>query len=465
MRSRTIVSLALFVLVALALALIINRHGSQANRPAKVPELPKRLASNNSVRDSQAQSTQPLPSLQGKPARDYLKEQGLYVRLQNLIEAAQYQIDQQPQAQESSALRSELRKNNTAEIYEATNPAQNLRARFNGRDVVLQPLTNKRITTVQALKEISLLIDDTDAVYPLQIDPLFTQAKKLTASDAAANDRFGYSVATNGDTLVVGAYTKNSNTGAAYIFERNQGGAENWGQVQKLTPSDAAVNDQFGRSVAIDVDTVVVGAWTKNSNTGAAYIFKRNQGGVANWGQMQKLTASDAAGGDGFGSSVSINAETVVVGAWIKNSNTGAAYIFERNQGGAEHWGQVQKLTATDAAVNNHFGYSVSINGDTMVIGSHGKQPGAAYIFERNQGGPEHWRQVKQITASDGVGGDQFGISVAINNDTVAVGAIHGNRATSGTVYIFERNQSGVETGQSGDNGSARRSIVTSLTS
>src|SRR5215207_6392355 len=151
MRSRTIVSLAFFGLVALSLPLIINRLGSQSNSPAtQVPELPKRLVSDNSVRDSQAQSTQPLPSLQGKSARDYLKEHGLYVRLQNLIEAAQYQIDQQPQAQKSSALRSGLRKNNAAEIYEATNPAQKLRARFNGRDVVLQPLTNKRMTTLQA---------------------------------------------------------------------------------------------------------------------------------------------------------------------------------------------------------------------------------------------------------------------------------------------------------------------------
>jgi hypothetical protein len=151
MHSRTIVSLALFALVALALPLIISRHGSQANSPAtKVPKLTKRLASDSSVKASQAQSTQPLPSLQGKPARDYLKEHGLYLRLQNLIEAAQYQIDQQPQAQESSALRSGLRKNNAAEIYEATNPAQKLRARFNGRDVVLQSLTNKRTTTLQA---------------------------------------------------------------------------------------------------------------------------------------------------------------------------------------------------------------------------------------------------------------------------------------------------------------------------
>jgi outer membrane protein assembly factor BamB len=584
MRSRTIVSLTLLALVAFALLLIISGHGSEANSPAtKVSKLSKRLALDNSIKASPAQSTQPLPSLQGKSASYYLKEHGLYDRLQNSIEAAQYQIDQQPESQESSSLRSRLRKNDAAEIYEATNPAQALRARFNGRDLVLQPLTDKRTTTLQARlrlrsygygrrmlsagagtmrvdgnrieisrrlatqsnnsdqegsdeivewyqnrkdgleqgftlaaapgkrhagtplqvrltvtgdvrpvlvdsgkaleliggngerwlrydhlmatdawgrqlparfradrKQISLLIDDTDAVYPLRIDPVFTQTKKLTASDAAANDRFGYLTAIDGDTVVVGASGKNSNTGAAYIFERNQGGAENWGQVKKLTASDAAVNDQFGNSVAIDVDRVVVGAWLKNSNTGAAYIFERNQGGVENWGQVKKLTASDAAVNASFGSSVSINADTVVVGAngsvpGAAYISVGAAYIFERNQGGTENWGQVQKLTASDPANYASFGSSVAINADTVVVGAYGKVPGRAYIFERNQGGDEHWGQVKELTASDAVGGDQFGISVAINIDTVAVGANHGHRATSGAVYIFERNQNGVE--------------------
>lgn len=397
MRSRTIVSLALFVLAALALPLIISRHGSQANSPAtRVPKLTTRLASDDLVKASQTQSTQPLLSLQGKPANDYLKEHGLYVRLQNLIEAAQYQ---QPQAQEVSALRS---------------------------------------------------------------GPLLTQTKKLTASDAAAEDRFGYSVATNGDTLVVGAYGKNwqpgvaptfvpISKGAAYIFVRNQGGAENWGQVKILTPGDAAANDRFGWSVAIDVDTVVVGALVKDSNRGAAYIFGRNQGGTGNWGQVKKLTASDAAGGDQLGSSVSVNADTVVVGAYgsVPSANyisTGAAYVFKRNQGGAENWGQVKKLTASDGAANHaYFGYSASINGDTVVIGASGKNPGAAYIFERNHGGAENWGPMTKLTASDGVGGDQFGASVAINIDTVAVGATHGNRGTSGAVYIFKRNQGGTQ--------------------
>ncbi len=379
MRSRKIISLALFALIAIALPLIISRHGSYANTPAnKVSKLTNRLDSDNSVKSSKLQFTQPLPSLQGKPASDYLKEHGLYARLQNLIEAAQY-----------------------------------------------------------------------------------TQTKKVTASDAAADDRFGYSVATNGDTLVVGAYGKNwqpgpppvfvpTSKGAVYIFERNQGGAENWGQVKVLTPSDAAENDRFGWSVTVDVDTVVVGAFTKDSNRGAAYVFERNQGGTENWGQVKKLTAGDAAANDLFGSSVSINADTVVVGAYGKvpdanHVSTGAAYIFKRNQGGTENWGQVQKLNSDTVANYSYFGYSAAINGDTVIIGAYGSVPGVAYIFKRNQGGTENWGQVKKLIASDWVGGDQFGISVAINGDTVAVGANHGNRATSGAVYMFERNQNGVE--------------------
>src|ERR1700730_274719 len=228
-------------------------------------------------------------------------------------------------------------------------------------------------------RQISLVVDDSAATYPVQIDPTFSQVTELTATDAASGDQFAYSIKISGDTAVVGAYQKNSSTtgaatGAAYIFERNQGGAENWGQVQELTASDAAPGDEFGETVAINGDTVVVGAPFKNSSTGAAtgaaYIFERNQGGAENWGQVKEVTASDAAQGDEFGEKVAINGEPVVVGPPFKNSSTGAAtgaaYIFERNQGGAENWGQVKEVTASDAAASDQFGFSVGINVDTV---------------------------------------------------------------------------------------------------
>src|SRR5207253_2576706 len=124
-----------------------------------------------------------------------------------------------------------------------------------------------------------------------------------------------------------GAYNKNSQTGAAYVYSRNQGGVDNWGEVKKLTASDGASPDQFGISVAISGDTIVVGAYNKNSSTGAAYVYSRNQGGVDNWGEVKKLTASDAHGFDEFGVSVAISGDTIVVGAPNKNSVTGAAYV------------------------------------------------------------------------------------------------------------------------------------------
>jgi len=150
-----------------------------------------------------------------------------------------------------------------------------------------------------------------------------------------------------------------------------------WGQVAKITASDEA-DFNFGYSVSISGDTVVVGTLT---NPGSAYIFERDQGGVNNWGEVAKITASDEADFN-FGYSVSISGDTVVVGARgdaVISSNYGSAYIFERDQGGVNNWGEVAKITASDE-VDFNFGYSVSISGDTVVVGALAN-PGSAYIF------------------------------------------------------------------------------------
>ena len=131
---------------------------------------------------------------------------------------------------------------------------------------------------------LQLVIDDAGAAYPLTVDALLhSQVTRLTAFEAADGDRFGYSVAISVDTVVVGAYGEDgagSDRGAAYVFERNQSGADHWGQVTKLAASDAADSDNFGWSVAISVDTVVVGAYLEDgagTNRGAAYIFVLQQ--------------------------------------------------------------------------------------------------------------------------------------------------------------------------------------------
>ncbi len=278
------------------------------------------------------------------------------------------------------------------------------------------------------------------------------EVKKLTASDGAANDYFGFSVSISGDTIVVGASMDdtgiNIDQGSAYIFSRNQGGSNNWGQVKKMYASDGTVSDHFGESVSISGDTIVVTSKYDNSNQGAAYIYKRNQGGADNWGQVKKIVASDGLAGDRFGSSVCISGETIIVGAYYDNSQIGSAYIFTRNQGGPDNWGELTKLAPSDGAVGDLYGYSVSISTDIIVVGAYyndvgsNSNQGSTYIYSRNQGGPDNWGEVVKLTASDGAANDIFGNSVSVSDDTIIVGATNDNGG-QGAAYIFARNHGG----------------------
>jgi hypothetical protein len=266
------------------------------------------------------------------------------------------------------------------------------------------------------------------------------QVKKLTASDGVALDRFGYAVAISGDTIVVGAQADDASKGAAYVFDRDQGGANQWGQVKKLTASDGVAGDLFGWSVAISGDIVVVGAYGDDSVKGAAYVFNRNQGGANQWGQVKKLAASDGAASDRFGWSAAISGDIAVVGAYGDDANKGAAYVFGRDKDGADHWGQVKKLTATDGVAGDLFGYSVAISGDTVVVGARADDAytGAAYIFARDWGWTDNWGQVAKLTASDGLNNDTFGRSAAISEDTAIIGA-DGVNSNEGAAYVYER--------------------------
>lgn len=285
------------------------------------------------------------------------------------------------------------------------------------------------------------------------------EVAKLTASDAFAEDQFGFKVAISGDTVVVGAPGNDGaalNTGAAYVFERNAGGADGWDQIARLTASDAAAVDNFGWSVSISGDTVVVGAFQNDDaglSSGSAYVFQRNAGGADAWGEVAKLTASDAAANDQFGYSVSISGDALTVGAPLNGDagpHSGSAYVFERNQGGADEWGEVAKLTASDAAAEDQFGYSASISGDRVAIGAF-LNPfttlGSVYVFERNRGGADSWDEMAKLTASDAAAGDRFGISVSMSGDAVVVGALLNDDAgsNSGSAYVFERNAGGAD--------------------
>ncbi len=291
---------------------------------------------------------------------------------------------------------------------------------------------------------ISLLVEDTGAFYPVTIDPIFTEIKKLTASDAASLDLFGNSVALSGDTAVVGALFNNTQAGSAYIYQQNNGGTDNWGEVKELVASDGQSGDTFGSAVAISNDTVVVGANDEDSTNGAAYVFTRNSGGTNNWGEVKKLTPSAGTGPYRFGTSVGISGDTIVVGAPFDTASRGSAYVFERNLGGANNWGLARRLTATDGEAGDDFGISVAISIDLLVVGADQDDAaqGAAYIFGRNTGGAGNWGEVKKVIASDGVAGVSFGNAVDISLDTVVVAAALDD-ASRGAVYIFDRDLGG----------------------
>ena len=270
---------------------------------------------------------------------------------------------------------------------------------------------------------------------------------KLFAADAAAGDEFGISVSVSGDTVVVGAHRDDTGAGAdagsAYVFVRS---GTTWTQQQKLAPPDAGAGDRFGGSVSLSGNTAVVGARLDdtgaNTDSGSAYVFLRSG---TTWSQQQKLLASDAAAGDLFGAAVSLGTDTVVVGSPFGNNgagqDAGAAYVFLRS---GTTWAQQQKLTAADAELSDNFGSSVSLSGNTAVVGAPfdntagGVDAGSTYVFVRSG---ITWSQQQKLTASDGSPGDVFGSSVSVFGNTAVVGAPSASSPIpdTGAVYAFLR--------------------------
>lgn len=283
---------------------------------------------------------------------------------------------------------------------------------------------------------------------------VWTEQQRLTASDGQDEDYFGQSVAIDGDTIIVGAQFEDGagyNRGAAYVFTRS---GTTWTEQQKLTASDPEDEDYFGVSVAIDGDTVVVGANLEDgagTNRGAAYVYTRSG---TTWTQQQKLTASDGVNNDWFGYSVAIDGDTVVIGSPYSDdtyTNQGAAYVFTRSAG---VWSQQQKLTAgtlshgSDLGSDDYFGTAVAIDGDTIVVGANrddviidSGREGCAYVFARSG---TTWTLQSKLTDTmtyKPVPNAYFGQSVAIEGDVVAVGA-WGDSSNRGSFSVFTRSGS-----------------------
>lgn len=277
---------------------------------------------------------------------------------------------------------------------------------------------------------------------------------ELIADDAAGSDLFGTSVAISGDTIVIGAALDDDNgasSGSVYVYVNDVNG---WSEQQKLTASDGGAGDQFGTSVAIDGDLIVVGArfWEDGSsgdNAGAAYVFSRSG---STWSEDQILEASDQAANDWFGRSVDIDGERIVVGAHehdvSSTSDAGQAYVFDYNSG-TSNWDEKAVLAASDTEAEAEFGRSVTVSGDRVAIGAPFADSGsptltdsgAVYVFEKDEGGTDNWGQTVKLTASDTVAGDWFA-DIALDGDRLVVGANSDDDggANAGSLYVFDYN-------------------------
>jgi hypothetical protein len=273
------------------------------------------------------------------------------------------------------------------------------------------------------------------------------QVQRLLASDMAQGDEFGTSVAIAGDWALIGAPLDDDfglQSGSVYVFRRNGIG---WTEVQKLTASDGQPSDSFGFSVAMEGTTAVIGAIHEAAqgtyDAGSAYVFEL-QGGV--WIETAKIWATPTFSTAHFGWDVSISGNRILVGARDDphgGLSGGAAYVFELS---GPSWVQTIKLLPADPAMGSFFGQAVSLSGDVAVIGSStggpaGVNQGAAYVFEWNGA---QWLQTIKLQASDGVASDFFGTSMAIGDERIVVGAAGHDHlgSNTGAAYAFERSGS-----------------------
>jgi len=253
--------------------------------------------------------------------------------------------------------------------------------------------------------------------------PSLTEQAKLVPSDGDPIDDFGATVAVSGDTAVIGAPIADNAAGSAYVFLRN---GASWSEQVKLVGTERTFLGEFGTSVAISGETIVVGA-PGEGGAGSAYIFVRNG---PSWSLQAKLTNPDASQRTSFGSSVAIDGETAIVGASCWDSCVGSAYIFVRS---GSLWSEQARLHASGGKKGDAFGFSVAISGGSAAVGAYGRQDyrGAAYIFARSG---SSWSEQAQFRAPDGGSWTSFGRSVAISGDSAAVGAPGVSAA-----YVFRR--------------------------
>lgn len=267
------------------------------------------------------------------------------------------------------------------------------------------------------------------------------------APDGAMNDYFGISTSISGDYAVIGSPFSDingiSNQGAVYVFKKSNG---SWSFEQKLINPLGNANDLFGFSVDIENNDIVVGAvnaQVSGTQRGSAYVFHQESG---NWALVQELMPIRAQMNEGHGFSVAIKNDFIVVGAPYIEQASGGVNVYHRS---GSSWVVEDRIITSDGMIGDNFGNSVDIYNDIIAIGAYnddiGTQTnqGSAYLFQRNTNGT--WSQLKKVFSSNGQSNDNFGQAVAINNDYLVVGAPSsdvGASTNQGTVYVYYRNSS-----------------------
>lgn len=275
---------------------------------------------------------------------------------------------------------------------------------------------------------------------------------RLSASDAEAYDLFGSSVDIDNDTIIVGAVGSDGideegeaapEMGAAYVFTRS---GDQWEQQAKIEPEDGYEDDNYGNAVAIVDERIIVGASAKDLNkkvdAGKVYSYYRSG---TKWYPAQSVTSNTINQGDFFGSALDYDGQRLVVGAQAEGAG-GAAYVFYRTGG---TWTQEAKLEPDDDQRGDNFGASVAIDSETVVVGAPLSDPnqgqgeivnaGAAYVYHKKA---NTWLEQAKLVSDDATVFDHFGQSVTIDDTTVVVGAStqdYYTIAKAGSAYVYER--------------------------
>lgn len=283
-------------------------------------------------------------------------------------------------------------------------------------------------------------VDDSSAEYPLFVDPIWTafQEDNILALDGTTGDAFGALVRAESDTIVVGSDSRSPNNvrGSFYIYDRTPGG---WSYTQKISDPVSPFIENFANTLDISGDRIVVGQYR------SAQIYERSGSGSGIWSLVGGLSTTDVESAGGFGDAVAIDGDTIIVGAPRDQSNdAGSAFAFEYDSI-TSSWVESQILPFPVSTTSDmEFGRAIDISGDFAIIGAPGEESvgfrmGAAYIFHRRS--LSNWRAEKKLTALDGVIGDGFGTSVAISQNLVLVGVPNDQDrgAGAGAVYVYEK--------------------------